>query len=187
MSSFSPRQSMSSSSASLDTVLEHHVTQPSTPFDPVQHYSALLAKDDVRRSSPLVHGLTPAQSLPMPIAAVATLAQLISRSSSSTTSELLASLHTAADKLSSASFNPISLSCGTALILRFLTLQRPPPEMSFAQFKNELVERANEFVRDSGTCRDRIAETMNGFIADGYVRSSRPSPALLVMRSVLAS
>lgn len=54
--------------------------------------------------------------------------------------------------------------------MRFLTLQRPPPEMSFNEFKSELVEKAREFVRGSGRCREAIAEHMAEFIRDGNVR-----------------
>lgn len=77
-----------------------------------------------------------------------------------------------------------------SLQLRFLTLQRPPPDMSFAAFKGELVscqrlnfgdvgkkltllllqiERAREFVTGSGRCRELISENMNDFIVDGSV------------------
>lgn len=105
----------------------------------------------------------------MPIAAVEALAELIQRSSSTTTTELFADLQSASSDLAAASFNPISLSCGTSLFLRFLTLQRPPPEMSFQEFKEELVGRAREFVKGSGKCREVIAENMADFIRDGSV------------------
>lgn len=106
----------------------------------------------------------------MPIAAIETLAELIAQSdSSSTTSELLALLRAATSRLAAASFNPISLTSGTSLFLRFLTLQRPPPEMSFPEFKSELVSRAREFVNGSGKCRDLIAQNTSDFIVDGSV------------------
>lgn len=54
--------------------------------------------------------------------------------------------------------------------MRFLTLQRPPPEMSFREFKGELVDRAREFVQGSGKCRELIAHNMSEFIRDGSVR-----------------
>lgn len=108
--------------------------------------------------------------MPAPVAAVETLAQLVSRSDSSTIQELLALLRDASTKIAAASFNPVSAQSGTALFMRYLTLQRPPPEMSFAQFKKELVTRAREFVRGSGRCRDIIAAHMGSFIQDGNVR-----------------
>jgi len=53
--------------------------------------------------------------------------------------------------------------------MRYLTLQRPPPEMSFKEFKSELVARAREFVKGSGKCRELIAVNMGDFIQDGSV------------------
>ena len=104
----------------------------------------------------------------MPIAAISSLCSLIENSPTiSTTSELLTLIHAASSSLSSASFNPISLSCGTQLFLRFLTLQRPGK--SFTRFKENLVERGREFVKGSGRCRELIAENMAEFIKDGSV------------------
>ncbi|KAL8280445.1 hypothetical protein RQP46_007093 [Phenoliferia psychrophenolica] len=105
----------------------------------------------------------------IPIAAIETLGETISRSSSTTTSELLQELSTTAQQLAEGSFNPISVSCGTSLFLRFLTIQRPPPEMSFAEYRRELEREAKEFVRGSGRCRTVIAENMADFITDGSV------------------
>lgn len=62
------------------------------------------------------------QSLSMPIAAIETLAELISHSNSSTTTELLSLLHVASSQLAAASFNPISLSSGTSLFVSRATL-----------------------------------------------------------------
>ena len=105
----------------------------------------------------------------IPIAAIETLGETISRSSSTTTTELLQELSATAQQLSEGSFNPISVTCGTSLFLRFLTIQRPPPEMSFAEFRAELVQTAKEFVRGSGRCRTVIAETTADFLTDGSV------------------
>ncbi|POY76700.1 hypothetical protein BMF94_0292 [Rhodotorula taiwanensis] len=126
--------------------------ESSGAFDPVRVFGELLERDD---------------PMPAPVAAVETLAQLVSRSDSSTIQELLALLRDASTKIAAASFNPVSAQSGTALFMRYLTLQRPPPEMSFAQFKKELVTRAREFVRGSGRCRDIIAAHMGSFIQDG--------------------
>ncbi|GJN88344.1 hypothetical protein Rhopal_001309-T1 [Rhodotorula paludigena] len=128
------------------------VTPQKTGFDVVQAYAALLERDD---------------PMPAPVAAVEALAELVSRSDSSTIQELLALLRQASAQLAAASFNPISAQSGTALFMRYLTLQRPPPEMSFAEFKSELVQRAREFVRNSSKCRDAIAVNMSSFIQDG--------------------
>ncbi|KAI5481382.1 translation initiation factor eIF-2B alpha subunit [Pseudohyphozyma bogoriensis] len=122
------------------------------PFDVVAHYNSILAEDDTKAT---------------PIAAIESLAALISQSNSNTMTELLALLHEASSQLANASFTPISLSCGTALFLRFVILSRPPPEMSFKEFKEELVETANELVRGSTKCREAIAQHTADFIRDG--------------------
>ncbi|GAA5951593.1 hypothetical protein JCM8115_005191 [Rhodotorula mucilaginosa] len=124
----------------------------SDAFDPVKTFGQLLERDD---------------PMPAPVAAVETLAQLVSRSDSSTIQELLALLRDASTRIAAASFNPVAAQSGTALFMRYLTLQRPPPEMSFDQFKKELVTRAREFVRGSGRCRDIIAAHTSSFIQDG--------------------
>ena len=108
----------------------------------------------------------------MPIAAISALCEVVSRSSSTTISELFSSLHRSSNELAAASFNSISLQCGTSLFLRFLTLQRIPPGTSFGDFKRELVAKGREFVNQSGRCRMRIAEHFNELIADGSVRYS---------------
>jgi hypothetical protein len=105
----------------------------------------------------------------MPIAAIETLASLISASSVSTVQELFSLLEGAAEELKKASFNPISLASGTQLLLRFLTIQRLSPDQSFDEFKAELVKRAREFVEGSGRCRDIIAAHITTFVKDDSV------------------
>lgn len=53
--------------------------------------------------------------------------------------------------------------------MRFLTLQRPSSEMSFNEFKTELVARAREFVNGVGKCRELIAEYCQEFILNDSV------------------
>ncbi|GAA5931584.1 translation initiation factor eIF2B subunit alpha [Sporobolomyces koalae] len=121
-------------------------------LDVVKYYTELLAKSD---------------PLPAPIAAVETLAELVSRCDSNTIQELLNLLRQAGTALATASFNPVACDSGTSFFLRYLTLQRPPPEMGFKEFKMELVARAREFVKGSGKCRELIAVNMSDFIQDG--------------------
>ncbi|SCV68921.1 BQ2448_1941 [Microbotryum intermedium] len=136
--------SLAGSHSSLPTLHEASTVAPQPPMDVVAYYSHLLAKDD---------------SLSMPIAAIETLAQLISQSdSSTTTTELFSLLHQASTRLAQASFNPISLTCGTSF-----------PDASFQDFKAELVARAREFVKESGRCRQLISVGMNEFVRDGAV------------------
>lgn len=108
----------------------------------------------------------------MPIAAIETLASLISASSVSTVQELFSLLEGAAEELKHASFNPISLASGTQLLLRFLTIQRLSPDQSFDEFKAELVQRAREFVEGSGRCREIIAAHVATFVKDDSVSKS---------------
>lgn len=120
-------------------------------FDVVKQYSNILSQENKAH----------------PVAAIEALAELVAESESRTVQELLTLLHDASSKLAAASFNPISLTCGTSLFLRFLTLQRPPPSMSFTDFKRELVETAKDFVKGSGKCRELIAENTLDFIREG--------------------
>lgn len=117
--------------------------------------------------------LSPPQNLSMPIAAIDTLASLISSSSSSTIQELISLLESASTALERASFNPISLASGTKLFMRFVTIQRLSPDQDFGQFKKDLVQRAREFVDGSGRARDRIASSMQPFIQDDKVSAMR--------------
>lgn len=114
----------------------------------------------------------PLQNMAMPIAAIETLASLISASSVSTVQELFSLLEGAAEELKKASFNPISLASGTQLLLRFLTIQRLSPDQSFDEFKAELVDRASEFVEGSGRCRDIIAAHVTTFVKDDSVSTT---------------
>ncbi|GAA6037013.1 hypothetical protein JCM8097_005508 [Rhodosporidiobolus ruineniae] len=132
-----------------DAPLPSGTSQP-PDFDPVEYYGQLLQRDE---------------PLPAPVAAVETLAELVSRSAASTIQELLAVLREASASLADASFNPVSTTSGTALFIRYLTLQRP--ETSFREFKAELVQKAREFVKGSGRCRELIARNMSDFIRDG--------------------
>ncbi|KAM0792562.1 hypothetical protein ACM66B_005226 [Microbotryomycetes sp. NB124-2] len=148
--SFSPSPSRG---PMLRTLQEDAPLEQRAPFDVVQHYKSLLENDT---------------NMSMPIAAVETLAELVAQSdTSSTTTELLTLLRTASAKLAQACFNPVSPTSGTSLFIRFLTLQRPPPELSFQEFKQELVSRAREFVKGSGRCRELISKAMFDFIQDG--------------------
>jgi translation initiation factor eIF-2B subunit alpha len=143
-------------SLGLSTVNEDPQFIPSAPFDVVEYYSKLLATD---------------AGMSFQIAAIESLGQLIASSTSTTTTTELFTLLTNASKLlANASFNSIGLSCGTDLFLRFVSLQRPPSEMSFERFKAELVQRMKEFVEGtSEKCRRVIAENCNQFITDGSV------------------
>jgi translation initiation factor eIF-2B subunit alpha len=107
-------------------------------------------------------------SKPYPIAAIETLAQVILRSKSATMSELLRELQTASDELSAAAWNQISLSAGTALLMRFvaLTLQSSS-DKSFDQYKQDLAKEARAFSKASKMCAKKIVAEAATFIVDG--------------------
>lgn len=136
----------------LDTVAED---DKSIEFDIVGCYHNLLKLDE---------------SLPFPICAISALAEMIARCSSTTIQELLILVNNAEKKLQDACFNPISLTCGTSLLKRFITLQRLEAGMSFREFKSEITERAREFVKGSPRCRSSIVENIQPFLAEGSVR-----------------
>ena len=174
MAALSP--SRSAMSSSLHTVREDSSSSQASTSKPwggaLAFYSDLLKQHDVSSAtagSARAGADGALQSMAIPIAAIHTLSEVIARSSSTTTTELLHELTATAQQLCEGSFNPISVTCGTSLFLRFLTIQRPPPEMSFAEFRAELVQTAQDFVRGSGRCRTVIAENMANFIPDGSV------------------
>lgn len=84
----------------------------------------------------------------MPIAAISALAtELIQHSKAQTMSELIKELQAASQALQEASWSPISPGAGTALLLRFVTLQRPPLGQSFEVHKENLAREALQFVK----------------------------------------
>jgi translation initiation factor eIF-2B subunit alpha len=83
--------------------------------------------------------------------------------------ELISELERGASFLRKASFNPVSLSAGADLFLRFVTLQRPSAHQSFSVHKRNLVARANDFVNDSHKCVEKIVALATGMIKDDAV------------------
>jgi translation initiation factor eIF-2B subunit alpha len=84
--------------------------------------------------------------------------------------ELISELESGASLLRKASFNPVSLSAGADLFLRFVTLQRPSAHQSFTIHKRNLVARAKDFVNDSHKCVEKIVGFATGMIKDDTVR-----------------
>lgn len=94
--------------------------------------------------------LTSDASLSMPIAAIQALAnRVILPSRAQTMTELLKELQAASTALQEASWSPISPGAGTALLGRFVTLQRPPVDQSFESHKDALAREALQFVKAS--------------------------------------
>ena len=136
----------------------------------------------------------------MPVAAISALSEVIARSdcqclfqtypslqqrlthaypsAASTMTELISELEHGAALLRQSSFNPVSLSAGVDLLLRFVTLQRAYISQPFGiQFLN-LVARAKEFVHDSHRCVDKIVGFATDMIKDDAVgAASHPETA----------
>ena len=83
--------------------------------------------------------------------------------------ELISELEHGAALLRQSSFNPVSLSAGVDLLLRFVTLQRPSISQPFAIHKRNLVARAKEFVQESHRCVDKIVGFATDMIKDDAV------------------
>lgn len=83
--------------------------------------------------------------------------------------ELISEIERGAALLRKASFNPVSLTAGADLFLRFVTLQRPSAHSSFSMHKRNLVTRAKDFVNDSHKCVEKIVGLATGTIKDDAV------------------
>lgn len=83
--------------------------------------------------------------------------------------ELISELEQGAAILRKSSFNPVSLSAGVDLLLRFVTLQRPSIHQPFSTHKRNLVARARDFVADSHRCVDKIVQLALEMIKDDAV------------------
>ncbi|KAI9889625.1 MAG: translation initiation factor eIF-2B subunit alpha [Vezdaea aestivalis] len=126
-------------------------------FNIVQTYNRILASD---------------QALTMPIAAIDSLVELLSVSTTSTISETLEVLQTATATLKYAIPNSISLSAGTDLFTRFLvaTLQRPVSGAGAADFdtvREHLVRNGRLFVERAKAARGDVAMWGGGLVRDG--------------------
>ena len=86
-----------------------------------------------------------------------------------TMSELVSELTYGAAILQKSSFNPVSLTAGADLLLRFVTLQRPSLYQPFSAHKSNLVARARDFVHDSQSCVEKIVVYATGLIKDDAV------------------
>ncbi|GAA98199.1 uncharacterized protein L969DRAFT_47009 [Mixia osmundae IAM 14324] len=137
----------------------------------IEHYRQSLQHDD---------------ALAMPIAAVDALAEVISRSQATTMQGLIGELQEAASELREASSSPVSLSAGTALLLRFVLLQRPALSISFDEYRQTLVMKAREFVAGSKTFVDKIALLASEWIVDGSVIMTH-SYSRVVMATLLSA
>lgn len=124
-------------------------------FDVVTTYNRLLAEDP---------------DLTMPVAAIETLVEALSRSRVTTISETLDVLQHATDTLKSSIPNPISLSAGTDLFTRYLVASLKnvnTADADFAATRTNLLSNGQLFVERAKASRDRIAGFGRHFVRDG--------------------
>ncbi|KZT54311.1 nagb/rpia/CoA transferase-like protein [Calocera cornea HHB12733] len=139
------------------------------PFDVVQAYRNHLTDED----------------LPMPIAAVASLTELVERSSAQTMSQLVHELQSGAEKLKKGTANPISLSAGCDLFVRYVTTTRQEHD-DFALHKQEIVEQGRAYAKQlPPESRDKISKFALGFIQDDAILTH--SYSRVVMQALLAA
>ena len=99
-------------------------------------------------------------------------------------SELITELTAGAKLLADSSFNPVSLTAGVELLLRFVTLQRPSGHQDFKVHKQNLVVRAKEFMAESHRCVEKVVSLASSLIKDDavsrcmYVRCERTTDLL---------
>ncbi|KZF23201.1 nagb/rpia/CoA transferase-like protein [Xylona heveae TC161] len=134
-------------------------TKPSSKddFDIVETYQRLLREDP---------------DLTMPVAAIESLVELLSRSDARTISETLDLLAISTLHLKRSIPNPISLSAGTDLFQRYLitTLQRPGqlgPAGDFGAIRAHLLSNGRLFVQRAKASREKIASFGRHFVRDG--------------------
>ncbi|KAH7337073.1 hypothetical protein B0J17DRAFT_718970 [Rhizoctonia solani] len=136
----------------------HHISEneaiPSTRFDVHETYTRILNSED---------------QMPMPLAAILALTELIGHSNASTMQQLLESLQRGAAVLKSRSSNPLSLTAGCDLFIRYVTLF-PRIHQSFEHHKEELVKQGRKYAQTTAaTCRDTIAQHTLGVIKDDSI------------------
>ncbi|CAG8560267.1 69_t:CDS:2 [Paraglomus occultum] len=106
--------------------------------------------------------------IPMPIAAIESLIELIKHSKATTLSEFMKSLEEGSDLLKSSTRNPISLSAGTDLFLRFVT-RTSHDVTNLDACKEHLMESGKVLVEKAIAVRHKVAELGVQFIKDDAV------------------
>ena len=108
----------------------------------------------------------------MPIAAIESLILLLQRSNVTTVFETMDLLGSSAALLKSRVKNPISLTAGTELFLRYISQALEKGSnggKGFEQVRRELIDNAQLIVERSKSQRDMIASHGLNFIHDGCI------------------
>ncbi|PWN49416.1 IF-2B-domain-containing protein [Violaceomyces palustris] len=126
----------------------------SAPFSIVECYHSYLASDP---------------DLPMPIASIYALSQLVSQSKAATTSELMESIRSSSQELKKSLSNPVPATAGLDLFTRFVVTKSWDGD-DFEAHKQNLFNLAREFAMHTvPSCREKIAELALPFIKDDAV------------------
>jgi translation initiation factor eIF-2B subunit alpha len=139
-----------------------------SPFDILAAYKGYLQNGD----------------LPMPIAAVLALTDLIANSDAGTMYELVEALKDGAATLKKRTPNPISLTAGCDIFIQYVTTTTQEFD-NFEDQKADLVRQGKEYAtNNSHNCREKIADLAFGFIKDEAVILTH-SYSRVVMQALL--
>ncbi|KAG9010703.1 translation initiation factor eIF-2B subunit alpha [Tulasnella sp. JGI-2019a] len=159
------------SAIKINTILEDQPSdfglRPGTPADVYAIYQKFLAN----------------HSIPMPIAAILTLTEVIASSGAGTMFEVVEAMKNAATVLKAKSPNPISLTAGCDLFIRFVTMSRQDYK-DFSAHKADLVRQGKEYAATATSCREKIAEHAFGFIKEDAIILTH-SYSRVVMQALL--
>ncbi|WFD32364.1 translation initiation factor eIF-2B subunit alpha [Malassezia sp. CBS 17886] len=126
------------------------------------------------------------EEMPMPIAAIFALSEMVAKSKAETTSELMESIKQASEELRASLANPIPASAGLELYMRFVTTKNWAGG-DFRAHKQSLIASALEFAHNTvPNCRERITELLLPFIKDDTVIMTH-SYSRVVMQVLLAA
>ncbi|KIO34450.1 hypothetical protein M407DRAFT_64447 [Tulasnella calospora MUT 4182] len=121
--------------------------------------------------------------LPMPVAAILVLTEVVANSKAATMYELVEGLKDAAAVLKSKYSNQVGLTAGCDLFIRYVTTARQDFSRDFSHHKAELVRQGKEYAETAQSSRDKIAEHAFGFIKEDAILTH--SYSRVVMQALL--
>ena len=136
---------------------------------PVHHLINSRMSSDFSIVSAFNHALQSDLDIPMPIAAIFALSEMIAQSKAETTSELMESIKMASEEVKASLANPIPATAGLELFMRFVTTKNWAGG-DFEAHKQNLIHAALEFANNTvPNCRERITHLLMPFIKDDSV------------------
>ena len=131
--------------------------------------------------------LKSSSSMPMPIASIFALCDLITQVPSNTTSELITLLDTHSGHLKSSLTNPVPATAGLDLFARLVITMQWDASGDFELQKKKLVDLAREYAEKTvPICREKIVDLAMPFIRDDAVILTH-SYSRVVMQILLAA